>query len=100
MDGRVRDVCCCKPTKHDRERAPEVPTIASRDCCDVTIHQLADAPVVHEVERVAFAHVAALVPVPAFAIAPTRYEHVAAVEMPARPPPRIPIFLAKHALLR
>jgi hypothetical protein len=103
MDGKVRDTCCCEPsksTKQEREREPDVPTIAARRCCDVTIHEPAQTPVVREVESAAFAHLLAIVPAPTFAIAPPRYEHVMAVEMPARPPPRVPIYLAKQALLR
>jgi hypothetical protein len=100
MDGKVRDACCCKPAKQEREREPAAPTIAARSCCDVTIHQPAEAPLVREAERGAFAHVPAIVLVSALAFAPPRYEHVAAVELPARPPPRIPIYLAKQVLLR
>lgn len=100
MDGKVRESPCCKQAAPGRERTSAVPMLEARNCCDVTIHAPAEAPVVRDAERAAFHYLPAVVAAPAFTIARPHHERVATVELSARGPPRVPIFLSKQALLR
>lgn len=102
VDGKVRDHCCCKADKQDREKpVDDAPRMAAQSCCDVTIYESAEAPVAREVERAVFAHLPAVIPTVAFTIEAPRVERVATIALMARPPPsRVPLFLDKQALLR
>lgn len=103
VDGKVRSECCCKPPEKDRDaRAPidGAPRMAPQGCCDVTIREPADAPVVREVDRASFAYAPVEVPTIALAIVTPRVERASPLATMARPPPRVPLFLDKQALLR
>lgn len=103
VDGRVRSECCCKPPEKDRDqRAPAdgAPRMAPQGCCDVTIREPSEPPVIRETDGAAFASIPVVVPAIASVIAPRRIERAASIATMARPPPRIPLFLDKQALLR
>lgn len=101
IDGKVRDHCCCK-TEKKTQRTPvdDGPRITRPDCCDVTINEATEAPRMREAARATFEHVPVVVPAVMPAIVAPRVEHVTAVATMARPPPRVPVFLDKHAILR
>lgn len=100
VDGKVREQCCCKQS--DREEPSDgAPRMGAQSCCDVTINEPAEAPTVREVERSAYAYVPVVVPTVAFVIATPRVGRVASIATMARPPPpRLPLYLDKQALLR
>jgi hypothetical protein len=101
VDGKVRDECCCKHENKERKQPiDEPPRMAAQGCCDVTIHEAREAPIVREVDRATFTYVPVVVPAIALAIVTPRAEHVATVATMARPPPRVPLFLDKQAILR
>lgn len=101
IDGKVRDACCCKHDKKDRKKPiDDAPRMAAQGCCDVTINELKEAPVVIEGDRATFTHVPVVVPAIAHTIVAPRIERIATVATMARPPPRVPLFLDKQAILR
>jgi hypothetical protein len=103
VDGRVRDYCCCepeKPERDDRAAREDAPRIAARGCCDVTIHEVTEAPIVREADRATVSYIPAIGATQAVAVAAPRIERDAPIATMARPPPRIAIFLDKHAILR
>jgi hypothetical protein len=100
VDGKVRDHCCCKAEKKERKPADDSPRIAAQSCCDVTINETRKAPLVRESDRATFAYMPIVAPVAMHAIATPRIERVATIAMMARPPPRVPLFLDKQAILR
>lgn len=102
VDRKVRDHCCCKTEKRDhaQREAPDVPRITARGCCDVTIHEQPKTPDAREAARPVLAHLDVVVPVLTVAPIVARVEHVAPSVTGARAPPRVPLFLDKHALLR
>ena len=102
VDGIVRDECCCKHDKREKEQpADSAPHIAPQNCCDVSIYEHRDAPLARETERAAFHHDATIIEAPAFAVVSPRIASATAIVAMARPPPpRIALFLDKHALLR
>jgi hypothetical protein len=104
IDGEVRDQCCCGKAESGerREVTPDAPvSIQQRCCCDISMHALQRAPDAREPvrdENVAMPATVASIesiapPIPvAFGRLP------ATTERP--PPPRIPRFLKKRAILR
>ncbi|MGE0548835.1 MAG: hypothetical protein AB7L94_30005 [Kofleriaceae bacterium] len=101
IDGKVRDECCCKHEKKEREQPVDEPArVVAPGCCDVTIHEAREAPLVREADRATFTHVPVMVPAIAHAIVPPRAERIATIATMPRPPPRIPLFLDKQAILR
>lgn len=103
VDGEVRDRCCCekKKKKSDERSSDDRPSqLTARSCCDVTIHAAYDAPLTRESDRVSFAYVPVLGRTSVQLIATPRTEHFATIASTARPPPRVPLFLDKHAILR
>ena len=100
VDGEVRDRCCCPAKKRAHTPAGEAPRISVQSCCDVTVHEPRDARLVREVDRATVAHVPAVVPVVAPLTVAPRAERVVTIAMMARPPPRVPLFLDKQAILR
>lgn len=102
MDGKVRDECCCKPDKKERKKsADETPQLSAQGCCDVTIHEADEAPVVREADRATLIGVPAMVPIIAqHVIIRPRLERQTAIARTSRPPPRVPVFLDKQAILR
>jgi hypothetical protein len=103
IDGQVRDHCCCEANKTKREKLHDdaPPSIASRCCCDVSIHEAPAAPVVRELERASFGFTPLVVPTVTFTIAAPRVEHLTTIVTMARPPPpRLALYLDKQALLR
>jgi hypothetical protein len=102
VDGKVRDHCCCKTEKNERKLPADEPSrVTARSCCDVTIHEASEAPLVREVDRATFAHVPVIIPSVMLAVATPRAERVALIPTMARPPPpRVPLFIDKHAILR
>jgi hypothetical protein len=103
VDGQVRDYCCCEPEKQardDRAAREDAPRIAARGCCDITIHEVTEAPIVREVERATLAYLPAVGATHALAVVAPRIERDVPTASLARPPPRIAIFLDKRAILR
>ena len=103
VDGKVRDRCCCKTERRDRTGpvAPDgAPRIAAQSCCDVTIHEQPQAPDAREAARSAVAHFDVVVPIATIAAIAPHAGRIAPSAMKARAPPRVPIFLVNHALLR
>ncbi|MBA2542364.1 MAG: hypothetical protein H0V17_22170 [Deltaproteobacteria bacterium] len=102
IDGKVRDHCCCKPEKRERDRGPAdgAPRIKAQSCCDVVFHEPSEAPVTREAEQSLFAHADIIVPTVSIAIVSPRVERVVSFAAMARPPPRVALYLDKHALLR
>lgn len=101
IDGKVRDECCCKHDKTERKKpVDDAPRMAAQSCCDVTINGAPEAPLVREADRATFTHLPVVVPAIAHAIVPPPVERVATVATMARPPPRVPLFLDKQAILR
>ena len=100
MDGEVRDHCCCKPEKRDRRLADDGPRIKAQGCCDVAFHEASEAPVAREADRAMFAHAEIFVPTLSLTIVSPRVKRVVSFAAMARPPPRIALYLDKHALLR
>lgn len=100
VDGKVRDRCCCE--KKQAKRAPdEAPRLMAQSCCDVTIHEANEAPLVRQPDPASFEHVPVVVPTVIVAISSPRAARIASIAMMARPPPpRVPLFLDKHAILR
>lgn len=102
FDGEVRDRCCC-PSKQDRDEVrDDAPRVEARCCCDITFHASIDAPDAREAGRADFAHLELVLPTTTFVIVAPRPERMAAIQTLARPPPppRIALYLDKHALLR
>lgn len=100
-DGEVRDHCCCKTEQNERKRPVGEPSrMAAQSCCDVTINEGSDAPLVREVDRTTFSHVPVTMQTVMLAVATPRAPCVASIPTMARPPPRLPLFLDKHAILR
>ena len=103
VDGQVRDYCCCKPEKQESESdAPhqDVPRLAARGCCDVTIREATEAPPVRESDRATVAYLPVVGTTLTLAVITPSVERVVPIATMARPPPRIAIFLDKHAILR
>ena len=102
VDGEVRDHCCCKPAKQERDDRAlhDVPRIDGRGCCDVTIHEATEVPVVREADRAMFDYTPVSIQTIASAIVTPCIERAVSITTMARPPPRIALFLDKHAILR
>lgn len=101
FDGNVRDECCCKHDKKERKKpVDDAPRIAAQGCCDVTLNGAPEAPLVREADRATFTHLPVVVAAIAHAIVPPPFKRVATVATMARPPPRVPLFLDKQAILR
>lgn len=102
VDGKVRDRCCCKTENKERQPSADEPSrMTAQNCCDVTIHEASEAPLVREVDRATFAQVPVIIPTVMFAVETPRAARVASIATMARPPPpRVPLFLDKHAILR
>jgi hypothetical protein len=102
IDGEVRDQCCCGKAerRERREVAPDAPVLEKRCCCDISIHALQRAPDAREPVRdanVAMPATVALIESIAPQI-PVAFGRLTATT--ERPPPRIPRFLEKRAILR
>lgn len=102
VDGQVRDHCCCKADKRAKKQPVDnAPRIAAQSCCDVSFYEQRDAPLAREADRAVFHHDAVMMAVPVFTVVSPRIESARAIVAMARPPPpRIALFLDKHALLR
>lgn len=104
MDGEVRDRCCCpsKQDRDDRKVAGDAPRIEARCCCDITFSASIDTPAARETARAEFAHFDFVVPNAGFVMVPARPARISSIQTLARPPPppRIALYLDKHALLR
>lgn len=101
-DGETRDHCCC-PAKQDDDRGPAdgAPRIERQACCEVSLHQGSDSPAAREVSREGFVPAMLLVPSGPFAVViPAAPRATVTIAAMARPPPRVPLYLDKHALLR
>ncbi len=109
MDGAVRDTCCC-PTGPERdaealdddERPYPTPQIAAAGCCAVSVHETPPTLDATASERMLARQPAVLVVevVPPLPPEPTVVLMAPLDERAARPPPRVPIFLDNHAILR
>lgn len=101
-DGEVRDHCCC-PAKQDDDREPAdgAPRIERQACCAISQHSSPDVPVAREVAREAFTPLVLIVPAaPLALITPPAQRDTTTIATMARPPPRVALYLDKHALLR
>lgn len=102
IDGDVRDTCCCPKSRKTADAAAtdEPPRMAAACCCDVTSGESADAPQAREVDRLADFSAPALVAqtidfsIRALTTTPLMRHSL------ARPPPPVPAYLAKRAILR
>lgn len=100
-DGITRTSCCCTGAKRDkRENIDLIPTIKAQGCCEVSIHETKQAPAARDEQRPTFAHVDVVLTIAPSAPAVSRIERVVAPSLKARPPPRLPLFLDKQAILR
>lgn len=103
MDGAVRDACCCPKGddgKETDEQPAQDPQLEARCCCDVSVHETPPAPQ-GTLTSAAVADAPAVVPTVMMPTpAPVVLAIIGARDADARPPPRVPIFLDKHAILR
>ncbi len=102
MDGEVRDRCCCPAVPRAEATGADGPAIDARCCCDVTIHDASDAPSAlseRTTARPPLPHLALALP-PLVVAATVHVTQIASVHRLARPPPRVALYLDKHALLR
>ena len=100
MDGEVRDVCCCPPKKAKQKPSSEDTQLQAQGCCDVTIHTRDEATPGREPSRFELAAFEIVAPVATPLRPQERVERSPSVHTFARPPPRIALYLDKHALLR
>jgi hypothetical protein len=103
IDGKVRGRCCCKVEKRERteREAPDgTSRIAARSCCDVTFHEQSKTQDARESVRWELAHFDVVIPIATAALVVPRVDRAALATTAARAPPRVPIFLDKHAILR
>ena len=102
IDGQVRDRCCCA-TRGERAREQLPDTFAhmkSRGCCDVSRHEVEQAPAARETPRDAhvIAPSAQTIVIAFIAPMPARVPTIS--QASARPPPLAPTFLDKRVILR
>jgi hypothetical protein len=100
VDGKVRDHCCCKAGREDRSPVEPVPRIDAKGCCEASFHEVTSAPLAREVERAVFGHLARAVPVTAIVVVPDAERPRTIATLARPPPPRVALYLDKHALLR
>jgi hypothetical protein len=100
LDGKVRDHCCCAAEREHPRPTDDATHIAARGCCDVTVHATREAPAARAATAATFVHVPLVLPVVAFVRPAPRPARVVTIAHPPRPPPRVPLFLDKQALLR